>query len=445
MNERYKSGICPRVLIVGETFHSLSGGGITLSNLFEGWPKDKLAVITWPKNIRKTNFQKCDQCYQLGVLEYRPYFPLNIFISKYPSGPIDAIPDKNKSHFANGTVSIVNRLKKITSSILSKFGLNFYLSRLIVSDQILEWIDQYSPDIIYTQLSSLDLIRFIDELIERRNFKLVIHMMDDWPSSLNQSIIAHKYWGKQIDRRLRFLFDRASLLLSISEAMSDEYKVRYKKSFTHFHNPVKTEVWLPYQKKNWEIKDNTFRMLYTGRIGTANAESISKLANIIPKLNFTGMNIHLDIYTPDHNISVKKEFGSDHVSIKPPVQYTEMPNLLSKYDLLLLPLDFSEEGIRFAKLSMPTKASEYMISGVPILVYASGECALAKHALRHKWAFCVVEEKEQIIIEMILHIISSSRLRENIATTAAKFAIENFDADLVKNNFQQAIKDTYNL
>jgi hypothetical protein len=36
----------PRVLIVGPTFDMVTGGGITLTNLFQGWPPDKLALAS---------------------------------------------------------------------------------------------------------------------------------------------------------------------------------------------------------------------------------------------------------------------------------------------------------------------------------------------------------------------------------------------------------------
>ena len=36
----------PKVLIIGQVIDKKNGSGITLSNLFKGWPKDKLAVAT---------------------------------------------------------------------------------------------------------------------------------------------------------------------------------------------------------------------------------------------------------------------------------------------------------------------------------------------------------------------------------------------------------------
>ena len=40
--------------------------------------------------------------------------------------------------------------------------------------------------------------------------------------------------------------------------------------------------------------------------------------------------------------------------------------------------DFDKKSISFLKYSMPTKASEYMISGTPVLVYSHGETAVSK-------------------------------------------------------------------
>ena len=36
--------ILPKVLIIGQPFNNDTGGGITLTNLFNGWDRDKLAV-----------------------------------------------------------------------------------------------------------------------------------------------------------------------------------------------------------------------------------------------------------------------------------------------------------------------------------------------------------------------------------------------------------------
>ena len=64
INNMYK-----KILIIGETFSDQSGGPITLSNLFRGWPKEKLFVATYGREIIKSNFNICENYYSLGKEE----------------------------------------------------------------------------------------------------------------------------------------------------------------------------------------------------------------------------------------------------------------------------------------------------------------------------------------------------------------------------------------
>ena len=59
------------------------------------------------------------------------------------------------------------------------------------------------------------------------------------------------------------------------------------------------------------------------------------------------------------------------LKINKKVPYTQLPDVFAKVDLLLLSNDFDNNSITYLKYSMPTKASEYMISGTPTLVYSS--------------------------------------------------------------------------
>jgi glycosyltransferase involved in cell wall biosynthesis len=114
-----------------------------------------------------------------------------------------------------------------------------------------------------------------------------------------------------------------------------------------------------------------------------------------------------------------------------------MPALLSSYDLLFLPLDFDESGMSYAKFSMPTKVSEYMISGTPILVYADKRTALAKYALKYGWACVVTESSEKVLTDALNKLFSNISLRKELAEKAKKIVIQNHDADIVRENFQK--------
>ncbi len=76
----------PRVLIFGQPFNNFTGGGITLTNLFKGWPKDKIAVTYLGHGLQSVTTDVCDIYYQLGKDEHKWKFPFNLIQRKFPSG-----------------------------------------------------------------------------------------------------------------------------------------------------------------------------------------------------------------------------------------------------------------------------------------------------------------------------------------------------------------------
>ena len=61
----------PKVLIFGQPFNRDFGGGITLSNLFAGWEKDKIAVTCTGHAINNLSTDICNHYYRLGSKEHR--------------------------------------------------------------------------------------------------------------------------------------------------------------------------------------------------------------------------------------------------------------------------------------------------------------------------------------------------------------------------------------
>lgn len=68
----------PKVLIFGQPFNNTHGGGITLSNLFKGWEKDKIAVAATGHLMYNVTTDVCDIYYQLGNKEFKWRFPFNL-------------------------------------------------------------------------------------------------------------------------------------------------------------------------------------------------------------------------------------------------------------------------------------------------------------------------------------------------------------------------------
>ncbi len=104
----------------------------------------------------------------------------------------------------------------------------------------------------------------------------------------------------------------------------------------------------------------------------------------------------LDIFTPDLDSPDSKMIRNmNNVRLSSPVKHEEVPALLADSDLLLLPLDFNQTGLNYAQFSIPTKASEYMMSGTPIIVFAPAETAISKFCAENDCAYCLTNPEHE--------------------------------------------------
>lgn len=431
----------PKVLIIGQSFNSYTGGGITLTNLFKGWDNDKIAVAA--ERICDLDLSVCTNYFQLGSNEAKRRFPFNLIEKKYKSGKV--IPDLATKELNNHKVIPYNKkypfLAGAYNQVLHSLGIYHYSRSLTVTNSFIAWFNEFKPDIIYSQLASLELIQFVNELNIKTKVPVAMHIMDDWPKTISSKGLLSTYWESKIDREFRILLNRATVLLSISEAMSLEYKHRYNKDFQIFHNPVDLNNWQEIVKNDYIIK-GSFKILYTGRIGLGVDTSLKKIAQAIQILNEKfSLNISLIIQTKQALDWISKY---DFISQRFISDYSLYPKSLLDADLLLLPYDFDEKSIRFIKYSMPTKASEYMISGMPILVFAPKETALCKHAKDNGWAYVVDNNNDEQIISAIENLMTNENLRRTLGNNARVFAIKNFDADKVKDEFRMALSEFEN-
>jgi glycosyltransferase involved in cell wall biosynthesis len=436
----------PKILIIGQTFNMKSGGGITLMNLFKGWPVDRIAVAS--SNIILNYYKICKKCYRLGEKEDIWIWPFSLVKreEKYSGNSIDNIQllkEEINNNYIN-QLKIRSFYKNTFYTIINLLRINDIINILNPSSLFLEWVSEYKPDIIYSQLGSLREIRFITKLIKLKNIRLVIHIMDDWPQYVYYNGIYTIIIGKYTNKNLNKLFEKASKLLSISDKMSIAYKERYKKSFKAYGNSVELKSWLKLNKINWKAS-KPFRILYTGRIGKANERAINDICEAIEELNKEGYLIHIDIYTPDNSCEIRtNRKNSKFISFHSQINHNKIPKLLVNADLLFLPLDFDKGSIKFAKYSIPTKTSEYMISGTPVLIYAPKEMAVSEYALGKKWGYLVCENDKMVLKKELLKIINNELLRKKLGCRAREIAIKEFNADKIREQFRKEMISALN-
>jgi len=429
----------PKVLIINQPFNNNTGGGITLSNLFSNWDREKLAVACSGYLLTEDMDPKlCNNYYQLGSKERKWIFPLNLFSRKYYSGAINI---HNRASSKDKVVEEKSkfRVKLILDYILPIFdyiGFSHFQAKTKLSSEFCKWLDEFNPSVVYLQASSRESILFCMAVHDYLERPMVFHMMDDWPMLIGIKGTLKKFWKRKIDNEFRLLLDRADLLMGISDYMCEEYNKRYGKKFVTFHNPINLDFWKKTQRKNYEISKNPI-VLYAGRIGIGIDTSLKNIAEAINKINKDlHTNIKFVIQAQEVPVWLKNDQNVEHREF---VVYEELPSVFSKADFLILPYDFNRESLSFIRYSMPTKAPEYMASGTPIIIFAPQDTALVQYAEKYNWAAVVTEDRIDALVEKFKQLFLDKSIREQIATTAKTVAETRHDSELVSKEFTQMI------
>ena len=431
----------PKILILNQPFDNLTGGGITLSNLFDGWDADKLAIICAAQLIsRSTNFEKCNNYYQLGNMEQKWRFPFSVFKKNNKSGPISG--QSNYDDFLKVDGKKIRMKSKIINNYFTPFikysGLHQVLFGLEITRPLMDWVHSFKPALIYSQAQTLQEIKFCIGIHSKLNIPMIFHMMDDWISLGGQSSISRKLWKKKTEEHFKSLLLRCNQLLTISDYMSDEYFKRYGLKSISFHNPVDTDFWKKEQRNCYSVGSSP-KILYAGRVGLGIDSSLLTMAKAVRDINkIQGSNLKFVLQTE----SIPNWFNQfDCVIHRDLVSYDSLPKIFSEADLLFLPYDFSPESIAFIQFSMPTKASEYMICGTPILIFAPEETAIVKYANNFNWAKVVVIDDLEVLKVALKEILFNTDLRKILSENAINLSEKYHSKFIVQKNFYDILRE----
>lgn len=436
----------PRVLVVGQHFDRSSGGGITLSNLFEGWPQDSLAAAAGTQQVADIETDVCANYYVLGSTETVWVWPLSMVPRTLTplSGPRESGGAARKPAPPADGPAGGDSMRSLAIDGLRSLGVLDTLRTTRLSPQLLAWVREFDPDVIYSQLASLPVMALVNDLCDETGVPLALHFMDDWPSTAYGTGLLAPPVRRRMRELLGSLVGRSTVTLAISDLMAKEYAERYGREFVALHNPVDLERWdslaAEYAGEAGSGHQGRLDVLYAGRVGTANAEALGSLASVISAMVAAGDRIALRLFTSDlDRPEVVRMTGLPGVEVNRAVPYSRIPALLATADVLALPLDFDETGARFSRLSMPTKLSEYLASGRPVLVYAPAGSAVAEYARESGWARLVDERDPQELRGALESLLSDEQGLNSMGVAARDAVRQRHDATVVRERLRSAL------
>jgi glycosyltransferase involved in cell wall biosynthesis len=298
---------------------------------------------------------------------------------------------------------------------------------------------------VYSQLSDLPVMSLVEDVLDATGAAFVLHVMDDWPATMYRGGAFSLVPRRRAMAAFRRLLARASSRMAIGEAMAREYERRYGETFIGIQNPtdLASRDALAARYASEYRGDNGGRLvvLYAGRIGTANAASLELVAHAVSEMAESGAGIVLRIHTPNADHPGVVRMGALRgVSDLPPVTYERMPALLDSADVLLLPLDFDREAMRFAGLSMPTKIPEYLAAARPVLTVAPRKSAAGDYASTGGWSLLVDEPDRAAVRTALGRLMAEPSLRASMGRAGRLLAQRDHDARAVRERFARELR-----
>ena len=438
----------PRILIVGaEPFEYVTGRGITLSNFFKGWPRDRIACVHSSSMNPATDV--CADYFRLGREELGWAFPLSLVMALPRLRAMAEAPAVSSVYDGCGTTSPGRRtrtLPKRLRSLASGFGLGA-ARRVLLSRCFRTWLRKHRSDVVYSTPTSLSDICAADSISRFVGAGIVVHMYDDWVQHAKPNA-SSRLLAPFVEHRLKRLFAASVLTLAIGKAMSKAYESRYGRSFPHFQNCPDARIWLDHQRSNWRVGAE-FRLVFTGMVyQSCNAKSLKELATAVSYLNRTArVRIQLDIHTSAAQAETARRLMGEsdemRIGVAPPEQ-EEVARLYGSADALILAFDFDPAAEALSRFSMPTKLPAYMLSGAPVFVYAPASSAALRFLVEADAAYVVDRHcSSEQLAGHLLRFCTDEPLRERLAINASRVALSELSAETVRPRFQSLLLETF--
>lgn len=424
----------PRVLVISTvSFNLEAGGGVTMTNLFRGWPINRIAQI-YSHGVRNKDKSVCRTYYHipsidrdLALLEGRPLFQ-NHALSK--------------------------ALRRYKARRLLRINKQF--------QECIAFARKFKPDVAYLRPMDKPSCYWwlCHDLCKLLDIPYVTHIMDDWParyiddakSGGTDSVpsgMRGRLKASRMDHQLRTMFKHAGANIAISPEMAAGYHERYGHRFIPFHNAIDTNRWEGLCKPRPEQKAGIERPFVIRYIGVVVPDkelySLQEIAKAVKSLNAKGRKVRLEIHCgPMWNETVdSKLVDAPHTIRGDFLSQDELPGALSSADLLVLPMNFDERSMRYVGYSLQTKGPEYMASGTPILVYGPPSNPNVRYARDGRWAIVIDKHSPDgsAIEAKIEELIQNPGLAEEFGIRGRETARANHDSGIVSARFQALVKE----
>jgi glycosyltransferase involved in cell wall biosynthesis len=263
---------------------------------------------------------------------------------------------------------------------------------------------------------------------------LVIHVTDDYVDGLYSGDLIGKRLSKAAEHSLKEVAGYASKCIAISPLMASDFAARYGRAWDWCTTLVRDREVPGGATRREESKNAGFRLVYAGSLELNRWVALRRLANFISKTaTIEEKSLCLDIWCKDEDRLKYQEIlsvGSGAIRFRGWLERDELQGVLVKADLCVHAESSFEEDVKFTRLSLSTKISQYLFLGKPVLALAPR--SLASVSVLEEAGACVgVCDSDEGELDAILRrcVYDGSFLAKR-GVSGRKWAMTNLNTDV---------------
>lgn len=388
------------------------------------------------KNIKEENLHQLYFSSEIPTISKYSYYQLSDY------DILKGLFDNSKRGRIITTATLSNNLKNrfnskksIKKNSLSRLIREFMWKNKWNSNQLINWLNEFEPDIIFFVAGdSIFAYDIVDYIVKKYNSELFTYITDDYimPRKFDSPI--DKIRRNQIRFKMINCIKKSVNYFTISESMKEEYsKITGMKSYTLRNLTESMKI------SNFETKNKDIEFIYTGSLYYERDYILGEVAKAAERYNLSnhnkGKKINISVYCNTEPEGNSRQLFEKYDCCKylGSLDPDELKIKLNKSDVLLFIESFSEKMIEKTKYSFSTKIPEYLSLGKPI--FAVGPKEIGSMNFLKNTAICNYDVSD-IYINLQKYISSDDCLKEFADLAATKYKEEV----KTENNIEDILK-----
>jgi glycosyltransferase involved in cell wall biosynthesis len=421
----------PRVLVTAHNaFNRSHSNSLTLSSLFDGWPAERLAQVYVPfLTPVPPAFDVCRRFWALTPLGLREVREAEADALPAPRPP--SAPRRSLMRLADRPVA-----RKVAYPIREWM----YSRRSLLKGAPMEEIRRFAPEVVFSMLGSLSMLRLSLRLADDLGAVLVPYVTDDWISTEYRGAFGERRLRGEMERAFARVLEEAPVRLVISPSMAEEYARRYGGEFLPFNRCIDAAAF-PETPPVRRGEGEPVELLYAGQVGAGRWEYLRKIGEALADLAAEGVHGRLTIYT----VPAHAELHREALTLEPVmrlaghVESHRLPAVYQGADVLVMAESFDPQWAAYTALSLSTKVSEYLMAGRAVLGVGPELQGSMRHLAESGGGVVVGDPSPEALRAALRSLLADPERRLAMGRRGHAFALEHHECARQQERFRAVL------